>query len=258
LSLDDKEILSIGKFYYSDPSEVSINEIRYSLQQSGIFFAGQYLQKIRAKIALIELAAILNPAKIVHVLLILSPSYFGSLFVQDWIRKNQFGARVGTSRDNKNSIRNLRNISKAINLDNRKPTARKYDYWYLERIYTQLVTDIKYARKDWHHKDKKMRDHAQVHFNITCDASSLSEDVREGIANDTTTPANYAIEIMIDRGLIQAESNFRDIQSQVTRLKKKHNFYNYHVNIRKFLSYPSKNPDEFLKRDYFKVLNILE
>ena len=106
--------------------------------------------KLRAKLALREIAAIVSPDEIIPGLVTTSISYLGCSFVQRWIRQQKqmaLAEKKSVERDRARS--NLEQLSTSIKGNYRSIRRRKYSYWRLGLIYANLSSKIRGARQ--HH-----------------------------------------------------------------------------------------------------------
>ncbi len=228
---------------------------RKNMVKSGSILLSKYGEKIRAKLAFLELIAVALPERIVHELILISPTYLASERINFWITKNQYNALSGNNSEKKNAILNLKKICGSIMLDKRTNKVRKYDYWNVENIYRKLIKEIKQARRCWNHKNLHIKNDYRKIFPMIAKGYSLDEVLKNHFLSNQITPSELALDVLIKRGDIDDAKAFRDFQVYVKKLKDKHHWNDdLELRLSDYWQIPSKAPSQLYYYDPFRVL----
>jgi len=214
------------------------------------------ISNIRARLAMKEIAAFIDPDKMIPHLVSISPKYLASHLTQKWIRKFQYLRRFGKKTEKESAQKNLKLLTKAISGDGRKAKARKRPYWKLAFFYENVSSHILGFRKG--HKEKNFDDE---YFDLFCEHFEIAPAYRDIILFGKVTPKELTLEIMCDLGHIESPKTFREIQPHLAKIQEKH-YDGKIISIAseldpylfRFIDLPTQHPELIERMDVFSVL----
>ncbi len=215
------------------------------------------IPKMRAKLALKELATLFQPDIMIPHMVGISSVYLASPLTQKWIRAKQYLSKFGDEVQKQMARQSLRHLSKSVEGDHRKLKKRELPYWKLGLIFEDLSLSISGFRS-W----KKEKKFDVEYFKAFCRMWQIGETLSDIIVSGKEPPRELALSIMIERGDIKSAKSFREIQPFLTKLQKKH-FGGKILGIAgdlvpvivDFLDVPATHPEIIAK---FNLMEVLE
>lgn len=255
---DTKKIIK-GKTYKVSARKI-IDEMKDKLEFTRISLRKFKLPIIRAKLALLELMAIIIPDQCIPKLLGLTLSYLSCSCVQNWLETLRYQRLFGNDEEKKNARYYLNRFYRAVEGDANLKKTRIYRYWFYDRFYQGMSKNISEYRKALASKDKKRQGVRLKILNIL----PIPEKLRGFIPGPRMKPKFLALEIMKELGYIDDTKAFLNFQPTISRLKKKHQL-DYFIGpvgltplLKKYLDHPKKSPELVFKNDIFTVLETLD
>ncbi len=210
--------------------------------------------KIRAKIALIEFAAVFEPDYFLPVLIDYSLEYLKSDFAINWIKKNRFDLFKSKS---KKSDATKNKLLKSIWGDG-NTKARIYEYWRLHAVYAKLENSILGLRSSLAELNK-------AELNIFYKANKIPSNYETLILDKRVSAKHITLEVMTANKMIKDPKSFKEFQSLITKLHKKHFGTNmasieheFMPHLFRFLDIPSKIPQDIKFLDIYDQLQHIE
>jgi hypothetical protein len=204
----------------SKPGQIDKSKRHYETLAALAEMLTHEISRIRAKLAIQEVAAHFDPDMIVPKLVQLTPDYLGGSMARDWMRRQQYNARYTKTQNRAKAERNLKALTKAITGDRRTGKPRDYPYWLLNRTYEELANRLLALRLTV--IDHKLLAAAQIHLADRLKELRVPEPFHDRVLYTKTSPKILALEIMIDSGLIRDAKAFQDFQSKLNKIRKKH------------------------------------
>lgn len=221
--LSDEEVLAfdrtsrlLKKFGQSFTDEY-IQMTRSNLKNYAQILLTHEVQKMRAKFAFKELAALISPDEIIPHLVGLSVSYLSSPISQKWIRKQKYLLKYEKVQDRKAADANLRSLFKAIKGDLRANKKRRRPYWRIAFDYHSLSDHILNFRQQ-----KTERKLDGLYFKMYCDEYRINEINRNLILHSKQSPSELALSILEANGDIKTSKTFREFQAYLNEIQKAH------------------------------------
>jgi hypothetical protein len=230
---------------------------RKNLVKYGQTLLKNEISKIRAKVAFMELVALIAPDEMIPILVNLSTKYLGSEYVQKWIVIQQQVSHFSSKQKLKNDAsENLTKLTRAIEGDRRKTKKRKYSYWKLSLVYENLSSYIKGFRKQ--NVDGKLD---KEFYKMFLEHHEVPSQYHQLILTSNSSPKQLTLEIMVSMGLIENEKAFKDFQPTINQLQKKHfngNVLSIADEIKPivfdFIDIPTRHPESIRAIDPISVL----
>jgi hypothetical protein len=217
--------------------------------------------RIRACLAFKEIAALFDPDLLIPHLVKISPKYLASPLTQRWIKKQQYYSRFNESAyEAEVATKKLKNLNRAILGDKRQIKKRERPYWQVAFMYDDLIGYIEGFRR---HKSECKLD--QQFFDIYIEQREIPSRFKDLILSSFPSPSEVAIEIMIGKGIIKSEKTFREIQSKINKIQKRHfngNMLQIASDLRPivfdFIDLPGTNPEFIGRFDLLKTVENIE
>lgn len=211
--------------------------------------------KMRAKVALIEIAAAMNPDVFVPNLIAYSVKYLSCNFVQNWIRNTKYRLYKDPQNRNLNLIKN--EFGKSI-WGNRNLKPRLYDYWRIYSNYAKIQAAISRIRLG----DIEI---GKDEFKNLCKLNNIPRSYQNLILDKKVSIKQLALDIMAENKTLKDPKSFKEFQSFIAQLQKKH--FNASMGgienevipeLIPFLDLPGKMPQEFSLYSLFDQLQRIE
>jgi hypothetical protein len=217
--------------------------------------------RIRACLAFKEIVALFDPDVMIPHLVKMSPKYLASPLTQKWIKKQQYQSRFNESATEADvATKNLKNLNKAILGDKRQIKKRERPYWKVAFMYDDLTGYIEGFRR--HKAEGKLN---QKFFDIYIEQREIPPRFKDLILSSFPSPSEVAIEIMIAKKVIKSEKTFREIQSKINKIQKRHfngNMLQIASDLRPvvfdFIDLPGTNPEFIGRLDLLKTVENVE
>ena len=211
--------------------------------------------KMRGKIALIEIAAMFDPDHFIPVLLNYSLEYLKSNFTISWIKKNR--RELFENKNQGKSLNTKKKLLQAI-WGSKNLKARLHDYWRIHVHYEKLASTILNLRNN----GKTLRN---SELELTFKVSGIPKNYRTLTLDKKIPVKNLALEIMVVNKLIKDVKSFKEFQSYINKLHKKHFGANmasleheFMPYLFRFLDIPSKIPQNIRYLDIYDQLQYIE
>lgn len=232
------------KLVEQTPEEYASSKLQY--------YCINFLPKIRAKLACLELFASLLVPNSISKLISICPKYLGSRQTQQWLYYNQVQYRFShNDKEVETASQEIEKFFKAFRGDKRKFKDRDYKYWNCTFRYDYLLEVIKKIRAI---PEKLSADKIE----IILDMYEIPKNMKDLVLQGPTTPANLALEIMIDQKLIHNEKSFREFQSYTSGLKERHPELITDKLFVSYLDYQFNHTKSFAETDIWLVLEDLK
>lgn len=175
------------------------------------------VMRIRAKLALQELVAMMAPDELIPDLIAISPKYFESRLTQRWIKIQQIYSRSDDKPKREAASINLKRLIKSIDGDKRSARKRRYPYWRIGMHYEDLLGNIKGFRR--------LRAEGafdKEYFEMFCQRYEIPPHYPDLMLDPRKAAGQLAIDILVAKGLINDARSFEEFRPFINNIQKKH------------------------------------
>ncbi len=229
-------------------------DIRHLFKLEAAMLLEDEIPRIRAKLAVKELAASLLPDQLIPHLIEISSRYLDCGRVQSWIEQTRTIARYSKNKTKRDAELALSQLTRAIQGDGRSRKIRKYAYWKTVRQYNDLSREIAGLRAEHFHK----RISSAV-LNDFCERWGIPKMLQGLILSCYTAnkPKEATLTLLIDKKMIESGRAFKDLQMAVSRMEKRRacDFRIKSKFVEEFLDVPTRHPEMI---DYGQHCQMLE
>jgi hypothetical protein len=214
-ALSEPAVRYLGNGGFTDrqlsPEELECT--RRCLKKFGQHLLLREIPKMRAKLAVQELVAVLSPDEMIPYLIGLSPRYLQCRNVRSWIQQQKRLQR-GVKSDLGKS--NLKKVFCAVS-GNPRAKKRIYPYWKLGLIYESLYEAIRRLRRD-----QKKGFSVKTNFDRACILFEIPSEYHNLVLDSKIAKKQLSLDIMVARGLLNDSKVILDIQRHTGAIVKKY------------------------------------
>lgn len=238
ISLDDKEM------YMESP--------QFYIQNKLTKYMEDYLPKIRAKFACLELLACWHQKDAIARLVSICPKYIGSQVFQQWVLYQQWTYRHSSNQEeSQNASNNLNEVFKCIKGDRRKSRSRIYKYWKCSRRYQSLNDLIVAIRAN--HPGLAKKDIKTVLY-----LYNVPENLFDLVIDGADSPSNVALDVMVEQKDVFSHKAYKDFQSYISGLTKMHRDVVSDPFVFSFFDSPSEYPRSVAQTDIWAIFKSMK
>ncbi len=213
----DRRTRNLLQYALIDNKEEFLRGARLALKNYGNEMLRHEVRKIRARVALQEIAAMLDPEAMVPSLVSFSLEYLGCDFVQKWLLAQKREVHSDNAKSRTEALRNIRNVGASLVGDRRRIKKRKYAYWRLGMMYAEMKQSIQGFRT--HTKKGTFN---KEFFELYCEMHQIPSIYISAITNPNRPAGQLVLDIFVEQGLISDTKAFRDFQPTIGKIQKKH------------------------------------
>ena len=242
-----------ARIFLSKSGPVDDADIPLLLKLNAVMLVEDEIPRIRAKIAIQELAGSLLPDQLIPRLVEISPRYLQCQRVQAWIEQTQRIAWYSNEKEKRDAGSALARLAKAIQGDGRSRKTRQYAYWETVQHYkdlTQAITDLR--------AEHFQNNVSAIALNKFCEKWSISEDRQRMVLSYEIgqKPTEVAVNILMDKNMIGNKKAFQDLQTAACRMnrRRKHDFRVQTYLVEAFFDLPTRHPELIDRTDHWRLL----
>ena len=208
------------------------------------------LPRIRAKLAVHELTALILGERYFPNLIAITPRYLASEVIQVWLAKKQACLHASRGEIVEVAKAQLKLVSEALTAPTPHKQRRRLSYWKIDAAYYDLTEQISRFRKDGYFKVKETDE-----YRVFKKQYRVPEEMEGLIFGKSPTSSDLALDLMESAEIIPSPKSYKNIQPAITEMKSKLRGRKLNAEIKVFMDIVSTHPAlmELTDFDYFSV-----
>jgi hypothetical protein len=234
-------------------SNEDFNQARLELKALGKKIGDEAFLRVRTKLALLELCAVVLREPIFLKLISITPLYFADAIIQKWLFDLKYHSEYGTPTMSRNARKNFKLIHKAIEGDKRKKK-REYSYWQIHSQVNELVAYCEGFKKLKNHKE------AVADFKLFCKIWKIPTCYQSIIKNPPSRYRKFktlVLDILCEQGILEDRKTYDNvILPHIQKLEEQ--YRPLILLLQPFLDLTTRNPDVLSSIPYLTPLKSIK
>jgi len=216
-----------------DPNpELTVKNFRANLVDLRDSIFTEYLPRIRAKFAVLEVLAILPMRPTIIRLIQEDLTYLGSGFVINWIKANQYLVQHGSKSEQIRAKSALDRLASVITVDQRRRIKGTVNQWFVYFRFLRMCEELDASRRGYRqtltiaHRRAKLPAYDRKYFDKFCEVFRIGKMHQNRVLSRPPSHGikEIVIDCLIEDGLVASPKAFRVLYTKLGKLAKNHDW----------------------------------